>query len=80
VLFSYILFLPLTKIYLFIIPIGIPAYIFGGLYLSYCYVAAKKATDHINHDAHFWGALAGVVLTILLMPKVIVHFMEQVLR
>ena len=80
VLFSYILFLPLTKIYLFIIPIGIPAYIFGGLYLSYCYVAAKKATDHINHDAHFWGALAGVVLTILLMPKVITHFIEQVLR
>jgi membrane associated rhomboid family serine protease len=79
VLFSYILFLPQTKIYLFFIPIGIPAYIFAVLYLSYCYVAAKKAQDHINHDAHFWGALAGVVLTVLMMPKVVPHFFQQLL-
>lgn len=79
VLFSFILFNPTTSIYIFFIPIPIPAVIFGFLFLAYCAWAAKSSRDSINHDAHFYGALTGLTVTILLYPSVISHFMNQVL-
>ena len=78
VLFSSILFFPTSNIYIFFIPIGIPAPLFGVLYLAYCYWAARKSQSHINHDAHFWGAAAGVVITIILVPGVVPYFLEKV--
>ena len=77
VVFAYIIFNPLEKLYLFgIIPI--PGIIFGGLYLYYCYYMAKKGGDNINHDAHMWGAIYGVVFTIMLKPSLIRHFLNEV--
>ena len=77
VLFSFILFLPKTKLFIFFIPIGIPAFIFGPLYLIYCVYASRNQYDRINHDAHFYGALSGILLTVLLYPGVISHFISQ---
>lgn len=77
VLFSYILFSPLSKLYLMFIPIGIPAIIFGVLYLIYCAYASKNSRDNINHDAHFFGALAGLILTVLLIQGIIPHFISM---
>jgi len=74
VLFSYILFNPLTKIGIIFIPIGIPAVIFGFLYLIYCAYASKNSRDNINHDAHFFGALAGLIFTIIVIPNIVPHF------
>lgn len=76
VLFSYILFYPLSKLYLFLIPIGIPAVLFGGLYLMYCVYASKQSRDNINHDAHFFGALTGIIITILIIPGIVPHFLS----
>ncbi len=76
VLFSYILFNPLSKIYIMFIPIGIPAVIFGGLYLVYCMYASKNSRDNINHDAHFFGALTGLIFTVIFEPGIIQHFMS----
>lgn len=78
VLFSYILFDPTSKIYLFFIPIGIPAYLFALLYLGYCMYAAKNQSDNINHDAHFWGALSGWIITIILFPHIFGYFIQAV--
>lgn len=78
VLFSYILFNPTMSLYLFFIPIPIPAIIFGPLYLVYCAWASNAARDTINHDAHLYGALTGLALTILLYPGIIPVFIEQV--
>jgi membrane associated rhomboid family serine protease len=79
VLFSYILFDPLSRIYLFFIPIGIPAYLFALLYLGYCMYASKNQRDHINHEAHFWGAITGLVVTAMLFPHVLGYFIKSVL-
>lgn len=68
VVFAGILFYPTMKMGFFIIPPIIPAYIFGPLYLLYCVYAAKQNTDNINHDAHFWGAVFGLVFPIVLHP------------
>ena len=78
VVFASILFVPLGKIYLFFIPIGIPAFIFGGLYLVYSAYMAKRGGDNIGHDAHFWGALFGIVYTIALKPKIFLFFIDQI--
>jgi membrane associated rhomboid family serine protease len=76
VLFSYILYFPLSKFYIFFIPIGIPAVLFGFLYLIYCAYASRQSRDNINHDAHFFGALTGIILTIILVPGIIPHFLS----
>lgn len=77
VLFSYILFSPLSKLYIMFIPIGIPAIVFGVLYLIYCVYASKNSRDNINHDAHFFGALAGLILTVLFVQGIIPHFISM---
>ncbi len=76
ILFSFILFYPKTMLYIFF-AIPIPAFVFGFLYLGYCIWASKNARDGINHDAHLFGALTGLVLTILLYPWVLTHFASQ---
>ena len=78
VLFSAILFMPGMEIYLFFIPIGIPAVIFGPLFLAYCVWMARAANDGINHDAHFYGALSGLLITIILYPGIVPYFLEQI--
>jgi len=78
VLFSYILFAPRERIGVFLLPIGIPAPIFGVLYLAYCYWASKRSYDNVNHEAHLWGALAGIIITVILIPPVIDYFFMQV--
>lgn len=76
VLFSFILFQPKAMLGLFMI-IPIPAYLFALLFLGYCIWASKKANDGINHDAHLFGALTGLALTILLYPWSFMHFLSQ---
>jgi membrane associated rhomboid family serine protease len=76
VLFSYILFMPKSMLGVFLI-IPMPAWLFGLLFLFYCAWAAKQARDGINHEAHFYGAIVGVILTILFYPNVISYFIQQ---
>ncbi|WP_462267302.1 rhomboid family intramembrane serine protease [Mucilaginibacter sp.] len=76
-LFSYIMFNPLSKLYLMFLPIPIPAILFGVLYLVYCVYASKQSHDAINHDAHFFGALSGIMITIFLNHQVIGDFLRQ---
>ena len=79
VLFSYILFSPMTTLMIMPLPIPIPAIIFGPLYLIYCSYASKYSRDNINHDAHLFGALSGLMITIALYPKVVPFFLHKVI-
>jgi membrane associated rhomboid family serine protease len=74
VLFSYILFYPFSTLMIFPLPIPIWACVFGILYLIYCAYMSKNSRDNINHDAHFFGAIAGVLVTVILEPRIIPHF------
>jgi membrane associated rhomboid family serine protease len=77
IVFSSIILYPAGKIFLFLIPIGIPAPIFGILYLIYSAYMAKRGTGNIGHSAHFWGAIFGIVFTIALKPEFFTLFWEQ---
>lgn len=71
-----ILFAPLTKIYLYGI-IGIPNIIAGILYLIYSQYASRQMRDNINHEAHFYGAVYGVVFTLVANPRIFPFFLSQ---
>jgi len=62
--FAYILLGPVTELYLFFIPIGIPAFIFAVLYLVISAFLDRKGGGNINHSAHFWGSVYGLVFVI----------------
>lgn len=79
VLFTSIFFNPWGKI-LFFAVLPIPGIVFGVLYLIYCQYMGKKVGDRINHNAHFYGALFGVLYPAILEPSLIQHFIAQFLR
>jgi membrane associated rhomboid family serine protease len=76
VVFSSILFNPMTDLCLYGI-LCLPGFIFGVIYIIYSYYQGKRQGDNINHDAHLFGALYGVIITIAIWPGVIARFIEQ---
>ena len=78
VLFASILLWPTQKIFIFFIPIGIPAFIFGILFLAYSVYMAKKGEDNIGHATHFIGAVYGFLFALLFNYKLIFLFLEQI--
>ncbi len=61
VVFAGILLYPTAKLGFFFIPPVIPGYVFGPLYLILSTYLAKQGKDNINHSAHIWGALFGII-------------------
>jgi len=72
VLYSAILLEPNMSLYLFFIPIPIPAYIFGIGYLLYSIYGMKAKNDNIGHTAHFGGAIGGYIITLLKVPSMLI--------
>ncbi len=80
IIFAFILCSPLSGVGLIFLPIMVPGYIFGGLYLIYSSYMAQNSNDNIGHEAHFWGAVYGVLFLILAHPPIAAHFLEQIMR
>ncbi|WP_425408958.1 rhomboid family intramembrane serine protease [Hyphococcus sp.] len=73
VILSFCLFFPLEPIYFLFIPIGIPAIIFGVLFML---ISARMmgGGGRIAHEGHLGGAIAGVILTLMMRPDLFVHY------
>ena len=78
VVFASIALFPMDELGIILIPFYIPGVIFGALYLLYSNYMAKKQMDNIGHDAHFWGALFGFVITFVFDPKTINTFISEI--
>jgi len=78
--FGFILFNPWEW---FLFP-PLPAILFGLAYLWYSNYMGRRSMDNIGHDAHFWGALYGLVATLLsvyyLQPGVLRYFWDRLLE
>ncbi len=72
VLYAAILIDPSMNLYLFFIPIPIPAYLFGIGYLLYSIYGMKAKNDNIGHTAHFGGAVGGYLITLSKEPTMLV--------
>ena len=76
VVFIYILFFPWTSLSLYgIIPFK--AIVGGIAYLIYSSWASNNRNDGIDHSAHFYGAIYGILFMIVIYPKVISHFIAE---
>jgi membrane associated rhomboid family serine protease len=78
VVFAFIFFAPLQKIYFYMV-LPIPGIVFGVLYLFYSSYMNRRGGDHINHAAHFWGAVVGFLFPILLEPRLFGVFLENLI-
>lgn len=79
VLFASILIDPLNQICLYFF-ICLPGFVLGSIYLVYSYFKGSDLSDRINHDAHLYGALFGMVMTTILRPRFLMEFLDQLTR
>jgi membrane associated rhomboid family serine protease len=76
VVFACILFLPLRDICLYGV-LCFPGVVLGVAYLAYSFYSSKKSKDGINHDAHLYGALFGMVYCLIFYPHSLTIFLNQ---
>ena len=65
IVFAGIFLQPTLQIGFFIIPPIIPGFVFGPLYLALTVYLSKKGGGSINHSAHLWGSIYGIVFLII---------------
>ncbi|MDR1983435.1 MAG: rhomboid family intramembrane serine protease [Prevotellaceae bacterium] len=75
VMFACIFFNPWSKL-LFMGIIPVPGIIFAVLYLLYCSYMSRNSNDNINHDAHLYGAIFGLIYPVLINIDLLRHFIN----
>lgn len=78
VIFAGIMFFPTEKIYLFGV-VGIPGFIYAGLFTWYSIAMDRKGRDYVNHSAHLFGGLFGVLFITLTRPSTWIEFIQQIM-
>jgi membrane associated rhomboid family serine protease len=67
VIVSFCVFEPFAMLYIFF-AIPMPAIVFAVLYIAFSAAMTGRANKRIAHEAHLGGALAGLALTLILVP------------
>ncbi|MGH8234135.1 MAG: rhomboid family intramembrane serine protease [Rhodanobacteraceae bacterium] len=75
VLFAFILLSPWSMIIVFVIPV--PAILYAVIFLGFSVYMDHRGGGHINHSAHSWGAAYGVVFTVIMEPRIVPYFLQQ---
>ena len=78
ILFIFILLYPWSMLGLFAI-IPVPAIVFGVLYLWYSTWASKNQNGNIDHEAHFYGAVAGMLIAVITRPEILPEFIDNLI-
>lgn len=76
VVYAFIVMEPMAPLGIIFIPIRMPAIVFGLLYLALEYYLDKNSKSPIAHSAHYFGAIYGAILTLILKPDLILHFFD----
>lgn len=67
--FASIALFPDLEVSLFILPVFVPGWIFGILYVLYSIYGIRSQKDNIGHDAHLGGGLIGLITAIIMIPE-----------
>ncbi|MCU0428820.1 MAG: rhomboid family intramembrane serine protease [Cytophagaceae bacterium] len=57
---------------------GVPGFIFVGLYLWYSHYMSQRQYDQVAHDAHYFGALYGILVVVIISPESISNFFGKI--
>jgi len=79
IVFAMIYLSPWSRIYLFF-ALGMPSILFAILYLGYTAYMARTGRGIVNHDAHLWGSLYGLVFMLLIDPSHGAWFLQALLH
>src|SRR3954471_2455890 len=71
VIFAAIALFPGLNLSFFGIPLPIPAWLFGLVYILISIYGIRSRKDNVGHDAHLGGALLGMIVAILFHPEVL---------
>jgi membrane associated rhomboid family serine protease len=77
VVFAYIGVVPTQNFWL-LGALPVPAFAYGILFLIVSWVMARKGQDNIGHDAHFFGALYGIMYIFIIQPSQLPRFFESI--
>ena len=78
VILSFCLFMPFAMLVVFIIPM--PAVVFGVLFIVISAMLSSRENRVIGHEAHIGGAIAGLITTIIVEPRALGVFANQVAK
>jgi membrane associated rhomboid family serine protease len=70
-IFAGIALFPGMKIGFFLLPLSIPTWLFGLIFLGFSIYAIRSKRDNVGHEAHLGGALAGIIMAILMVPSAV---------
>lgn len=69
IIFATIALSPGMSIGFFFLPIGIPAWLYGLIFVIYSIYGIRSRRDNVGHEAHLAGALIGMITALLIMPE-----------
>jgi membrane associated rhomboid family serine protease len=76
VMFAFIMIDPWATLQIFFY-IPMPAILYAILFVVYSIYMSRRGGDNVNHDAHLWGAVYGVLFTIAVHPGVVSSFLNE---
>lgn len=68
IIFASIALFPGMGIGFFGLPLSIPSWLYGILYIAFSIYGIKSNKDNIGHEAHLGGALIGMTVALLMQP------------
>lgn len=72
VIFASILMYPGGSISFLFLPIAIPSWLFGIGFVAVSIYGIRSGLGNLGHEAHLGGAIAGVLISILIEPRLVV--------
>ena len=76
VMFAVILIRPWQTVSVFY-AIPMPSILYAVLFMAFSIYMSKRGGDNVNHDAHLWGGLYGIVFTIIVHPGIVSTFINE---
>ncbi|HWJ91196.1 MAG TPA: rhomboid family intramembrane serine protease [Flavisolibacter sp.] len=71
IIFASIALFPGFHIGFFFLPLSIPGWLFGVVYVLYSIYGIRSKTDNVGHEAHLAGAVVGMLIGIAIEPAAI---------
>jgi len=72
-IFASIFLLPGGSVYIFPLPVALPAWAFAVLFVFISIYGIGRQAGNIGHDAHLGGALTGVILAGIIRPQALIE-------
>ncbi|MEO5998017.1 MAG: rhomboid family intramembrane serine protease [Chitinophagaceae bacterium] len=73
IIFATIALFPGMNMGLFLLPLSIPGWVFGILFVAFSVYGIRSNKNNIGHEAHLGGALAGMIVAVLIQPSALAY-------